>query len=228
MEIVSHFVRLEEGELDFHVERVLMRLFQLDPESWLGFWEARIQREATKDQGERYWAVPFHLSAESGYVAASPHRTNVLGRLLEWSSRKDYAFSHSGASLFRLYTGGSPDTVNDVLEELLTSGELEKWRTVATVLHEMGYSPYFLEKAKVLLSLTDDDIVRAHLSDAIGSVGMVSGSFVPVYERRQADLQTWIDSAATPVPAKVFARQQVARLEKTAELHAADDWEDRN
>ena len=80
----------------------------------------------------------------------------------------------------------------------------------------------------MLLSLTDDDIVRAHLSDAIGSVGMVSGSFVPVYERRQADLQTWIDSAATPVPAKVFARQQVARLEKTAELHAADDWEDRN
>ncbi len=225
-DIIANFVEFNEHELDFHIERMLMRLFLLDPDSWLAFWEMRIKRQQTKGGNDRYLAAPFHLSAESEYVVDSPHKNRVLGTLLEWSSRDDFAYHHSGATLLKLYSGKNPNVVQDILDEWIASGEPVKLRAVARVLNSLGYSDFFLVVAEKLLDTTDDQLIEGYLSSTVGSTGTVSGSFIPVYEKRKSDFEAWLSNPQASLRAKAFAKKQVLYLSKQIELNSKeDDWD---
>lgn len=225
-EVVGHFVDLDGGTLDYHVEGTLHRLFRLDSDAWLGFWEARIQRERGKPRGESYWAAPFHLSNDSNYVSGSESAVKVLGTFLDWSSREDYVYQHNGATLFKLFSPGADSAIDRILNEWIDTKEISKLRTVARVLKSLGYSAYFLAVAKQLISLTSDDEVLAHVRGTVGSTGVVSGSMIPLFESRKADFQQWLDDPQTPLACKAFARHQVDYMARQKELHENEDWSD--
>ncbi|APV43843.1 DNA phosphorothioation-dependent restriction protein DptG [Dehalogenimonas formicexedens] len=227
LDIALSYVEHDSHELDFDIEHVLMRLFLLNPDAWLAFWEARIKRQLTRKEGDSYLAVPFHLSAEADYVVSSPHKLRVLGTLLEWSSRNDFAYQHTGTTLLKLYSDKNPNVVQDILEEWIASGEQGKLHAVARALREMGYSDFFLMMANKLLNVTDDKAIEACLVSTVASFEVVCGSFVPLYEKRKADFAAWLANPQASLQAKAFARKQISYLSRQIELHAKEDaWDD--
>jgi hypothetical protein len=225
-DIIANFVEFDEHELDFDIHGMLMRLFLLGPDAWLTFWEMRIKRQQTKKEGDRYLAVPFHLSGESEYVVDSPDKNRVLGTFLEWSSRDDFAYHHSGSTLFKLFSGNNPNIVQEILDDWIASGELVKLRSVARILNNLGYSDFFLSMAARLLEATDDTLVEAYLRSTVGSIGAKWGSLVPIFEKRKADFEAWITNPQSSLRAKAFARKQVLYLSKQIELNSKEDeWD---
>lgn len=226
-ELALSFVRLNDLDTGYlyHIEGMLRRLFRLNPNAWLEFWEARIKRERDEATKGKYSATPFHLSTESDYVISSGHRVKVLRIFLEWSARDEGAYKHNGARLLKLYSGGQSSATKDILDEWLESGEITKLRSVARVLNEMGYSQYFLEMARKLLDKTDDELAQAYLQSTVGSTGVVSGSLKPIWQARRADFEKWLKDPDLSITARLFARQQIEYLLKSEELHGGENWE---
>lgn len=227
-ELALSFVRLNDLDTGYlyHIERMLQRLFRLNLNAWLEFWEARIKRERDEATKGKYFAAPFHLSAESHYVISSERRVKVLGTFLEWSTRDEWAYKHNGSRLFKLYSGGQSSATRDILEEWLESSEIKKLQSVARVLNEMEYSQYFLEMARKLLDKTDDELVQAYLRSTVGSTGVVIGSLKPVWRARRADFAEWLEAPGVSIAASLFAKQQIEYLRKSEELHGEEDWEE--
>lgn len=223
-EIVMQFVRLES--LSFSAQGMLERLYQLDHKAWIEFWESRIAYEKARPDDSVYWAAPFHMSRETTYVASSPHRLEVLGTFLEWSARGEYLYNHNGSTLFKLFSEDHPDAISDIIDSWIQTRNTLKLRAVARVLEQIGYGEYFLKKAIELLQVTGDDVVAAHLSDTVGTTGVVSGSMAPLFEARKADFEAWLHDSKVPIAAKVFAKRQIEILTRQAKLHAEEDRED--
>ena len=227
-ELVMSFVRLNDLDAGYlyHIEGMLGRLFRLNPNTWLEFWEARIKHERDEATKGKYFAAPFHLSTESDYVTSSEHRVKVLGTFLEWSTKDEWAYKHNGSRLFKLYSGRQSSATKDILEEWLESGEIKKIQSVAQVLNEMGYSQYFLEMARELLGKTDDELVQAYLRSTVGSTGIVSDSLKPVWQARRADFEKWLEDPSLSIAASLFAKQQIEYLLKSEKLDDEEDWQE--
>ena len=227
-ELAFNFVRLENLDMVYlyHVEGMLKRLFMSDFNGWIEFWEARINREREYSGKGRYLAVPFDISRESGYVVSSEHRVEVLGTFLEWSAKDEWVYRHNGARLFKLYASDSSLNTADILNNWLESGDVTKFRAVARVLKEMGYSQYFLEMAKKLLDETDDELVQSSLATTVGSTGVVTGSLKTVWQARIEDFERWLADPDISIRANVFAKRLVESLQRSVELDEEEDWED--
>jgi len=227
-ELALNFVRLDDLDVGYmyHIESMLRRLFRLNPDAWLEFWEARIERERDEAVKGKYFAAPFHLSTESDYVISSEDRVRVLRTFLEWSTRDEWVYKHNGSRLFKLYSGEQSSTTRDIIEEWLESGEIKKLQSVARVLSEMGYSQYFLETARKLVDKTDDELVQAYLRNTVGSTGVVSGSLKPIWQRRRVDFEKWLEDPSLSITASLFAKQQIEYLRESEELHNEEDREE--
>lgn len=226
-ELALNFVRLNDLDVGYlyHIEGMLRRLFRLNPDTWLEFWEARIKRERDEAAKGKYFAAPFHLSKDSDYVIWSEHRVKVLETFLEWSTRDEWAYKHNGARLFKLYSGGQSSATKDILDEWLESGEIAKLRAVARVLNEMRYTQYFLEMARKLLGKTDDELVQACLRSTVGSTGVVWGSLKPVWQARRADFEKWLKDPSLTIAASLFAKERIEDFRRSEELDGEEDWE---
>lgn len=227
-ELVMNFIRLDDLDVGYFydIEGMLRQLFKMNPDAWLEFWEARINREMEEGGKGKYIATPFQVIRESDYVISGEHRVKVLGTFLEWSTQDEWAYKHNGARLFKLYSGGQPSATKDILEEWLESDDITKLRSVAQILNEMGYSEYFLEMARKLLDKTDDELVQAYLQSAVGSTGVVSGSMKPIWQARRVDFEKWLEDPSLSITASIFAKHQIEYLRKSEELHGEEDWED--
>ena len=226
-EIAFQLVRLERVDADmWHLEGFLAKLFRVDPSAWLEFWEKRIQREKELSGSGRYWAAPFHTTRDMAYILDSPRSTEILGALLEWSAREDWSYNHNGSTLFQLYSRGRPDVIEPVLAAWIKSGDVNKHRAVARVLERIGYGPLFLSVAKDLLDKPDDSLTAGYLRQTVRSTGVVSGSFVPLYESRKKDFQAWLEDPSTPLGPRLFAEEQVKalNLQIAQELRRVEDY----
>lgn len=227
-ELAANFVRVPDLDRigSYHIEGMLSRLYKQDVDAWLGFWEARINRQMEEQPGGHYRAVPFRLPSENACVMSSTDRLKVLGTFLEWSSRPEWVFKDAGAQLFNRYSGGAPSVTEDIVAEWVSSEDVAKLRAVARTIKETGYCECFLQVAKTLLSKTDDELVEAYLNEAIGTTGIVAGSLNPVYQERKAALEAWLTDPEVSLRAKAFARRHVDWFASQLELVTSEDWDD--
>lgn len=201
----------------YHIEGMLRRLFRLDHQAWLRFWEERIQRSESQGPVE-FDAVPYRLVNDTSYVTSSGCYADILRGLRDWGLREQGAFRRESANLFALFAGGPTETLEAVLREWINSQDVNKQRVVARILEKIGYCDLFLKMARELIALTSDEVVHAYISQAIGTTGFISGSLSNALEPRRKTFEAWAQDSSAPWRVRLFGKNMARSLSIQTEL----------
>ncbi|HUW09733.1 MAG TPA: hypothetical protein VM537_08385 [Anaerolineae bacterium] len=221
LDIVQHFERL--SSLDFYTEESLNRLGEIHPMHVIDFIERRISAVAERRvQDERYGAIPFRFSQPMHTLSSSSEYPDVLRRVRDWMLREDPWFRFYTPRVLRAISPELAGPLCTVLLEWVQSGDVEKWKAVVAILHELNAGDEFYSLIREIICQTDDDSVLSSVRGAIGSTpGAISGPFSGFWSQRLAEVSRWLDDENHRV--RLFAERTMRWLQNQLEMEQAGE-----
>lgn len=221
VEVVQNFIRLPH--LDFHVEECLNRLGAISPWAVLDFIEARIneqrRRRELKDE-DNYDAISFSMGRAFQDIRGHPEYVNILRRIRDWTTHTDPLMRWESERLLHEVAGVLDDANERVLMEWVASGDLDKMRRVAHILHEFNSGPGFYRIGRELIARTDDEQISGALIAAIGTTpGVISGPFSAFHRQRIQEIEPWLSDDNFRV--RAFAQRVIAIERESLEQELA-------
>jgi hypothetical protein len=229
IEVMQNFIRLPH--LDYHIEECLDRLGSIDPWAVLNFIEARMEekhRHRKLMAEDNYDAVSFSMGRAFQHVRNHPEYMNILRRIRDWTIHTDPIMRWEAGHLLQEVAGTLDETMERVLMEWATSGDLTKMRGIAHMLHELNSGPSFYRISRELIARTDDEEISGALQAAIGtSPGVISGPFSAFHRQRIQEIEPWLRDDNFRV--RAFAQRNIANQKEDMERDLANEaFEERN
>lgn len=211
-QLLTAILRLPQ--LDGDVQLCLGRLAQVDPLLVVDALEARVRRQAQmQGRDSNFETIPHGVCLFADDLRSQPSYREVLRRLLDWALSSDTALRARTVEAIKAVAGGLNETLAEVLVEWIESGEVQKQRTVASVLQEFNEGEKFYTLCRHLLLHSNDTVVRAILKDAIGSTpGAIWGSFPQFYRKRIEEISPWLSDSDERI--HQFAQQVIQWLQQ--------------
>jgi len=204
---------LDASEIDFEADMVLAFVAERFPGLVLGFFEARTQRERTKDS-LRFDPIPFSLNSLQGPLAAHPEL--VIAAARRWYGRDpDYHEFRGGRLIRNLYPSLEPE-ISTPLGELIRQGDRDDIAFVIATLNPYdGDDAIYPLIMNAVDALEEDDDLLKRISIVLGQKGVLTGEFgyVEAEGEQRARLQRWRDDPRPKVQA--YVHDQERRIEQS-------------
>jgi hypothetical protein len=226
LEIIQNFERLPS--LDYHVQRCLNRLGQLDPMQVLDFIERRISKKEQRKKEERYDAIPFQFFRALESLRSSSAYPDVLRRVRDWMLREDFAFQWEVPHILKEMSRNGEEPLYTILTEWVETEDPQKLKGVARILQKFNASQPFYNLCRKIVSYTDDEnVLRAIAGTICTTPGVISGPMSNFTKQRLEEISSWLQDEHFRV--RHFAHRMVRSLRGTIEREQAEEeFERRN
>lgn len=212
--------------LDYQTEEILHAIGSEDLDAVLRFLRERLSAETQERANpsarvssgteERYEAIPYHLHGLKKLL--EPHPKEVVGVLRNYfddeSARLMFPY-RGGARLVKAVFPGFEGKLQNVLLELIQTGDIHDHEFVAAVVRAYGGSAPILDVCKALVRVTQpESAIWRELAAAIETTGGVWGEYglVKAYEGMLAEISSWSDDEDESL--RVFAEWLTGQLER--------------
>ena len=205
-------------QVNYQVERVLVRLAERQPETVWDYFGTRLAREtADGDDEERFEAVPFQFHGLEKELSKDPQL--AISKGLSWFAQDRELFEFRGG---RLLSSAFPNCTSEfavALAELVkTGGDTEVDFALAILQNYYGKPSTYIVLKEILSRFPDDTCKMDGVRASIDSTGVVSGElgFAEAWRAKKESLTEWLADERPAV--KAFAEKHIAELDRMIAL----------
>jgi hypothetical protein len=226
-DIVQTFERLPSLD-DYHIQRCLDRLGQIDPICLIDFVEHRISSIAERPSVDSHCEViPYDFSQALASIRSSPACPVVLRRVRNWTLRDNISFRRYAPHILKAVTSEIDTAIYDALMEWVESQNDQKMRRVADILHDFNMGDRFYALCREVVRRTSDEPTLTKLQSAIKSTPIegVSVGLSDFSRRRLKEVSLWLHDEDFRV--RLFAKRLTQSLQRDIEREQACEEFDR-
>jgi hypothetical protein len=215
-------------EVNYQVERVLLRLTERQPEAVWDYFGARLARmDADAEDDDRFEAVPFRFHGLEREL--SKHSQLAISKGLSWFARDRELFRFRGGLLLSsAFANCTPAFAAALAELVKAGGATEADFTLAILQNYQGETSTHVVLKEIVARFPDDARKMSGVRDCIDSTGVVPGEFglAEAWRAKKESLTEWVTDERPVV--KAFAEKHIAELDlmiASERRHAESDRE---
>jgi ppGpp synthetase/RelA/SpoT-type nucleotidyltranferase len=204
-------------QVNYQVERVLVRLAERQPEAVWDYFGARLDRTAADGEDEeRFEAVPFQFDCLEKEL--SKHPQVAISKGLSWFTRdqEQERFQFRGGRLLSsAFPNCTPEFAAELVELVKVGGDTEVDFALAILRNYGGETSTHVVLKEIVSRFPDDARKMRGVGDSINSIdstGMVFGEFgfAEASRAKKESLTEWLADERPEVEA--FAKKHIAEL----------------
>ncbi len=199
-------------QVNYQVERVLVRLAERQPAAVWDYLGARLAREAKDgDDEERFEAVPFRFNGLEKVLSKDPQL--AISKGLSWFAQDRELFQFRGGRLLsNAFPNCTPVFAIALAEFVKTGGDTEADFALAILQNYRGETSTYVVLKEIVSRFPDDPHKMGGVRISIDSTGVVSGEFgfVDAWLVKKESMTEWLADERLVV--KEFAIKHIAQL----------------
>lgn len=188
-------------QVNYQVERVLVRIAERQQEAIWDYFEARLARDEEYGEGEeRFEAVPFRFHELEKELSKDPQLAIRKG--LSWFSRNPDLFQHRGGRLLSItFPNCSPEFTTALTDLVKAGGDVEAEFALSILKNYHGETSTHVVLKEIVSRFPDDNIKMNNVRRSIEKFGVVSGTYgiVEAWQTRKESLTEWDEDARPSV-----------------------------
>ena len=200
-------------QVNYQVERVLVRLAERQPEAVWDYFGARLARESVEgDDEERFEAVPFEFHGLEKELSKDPQL--AISKGLSWFARDRELFRFRGGRLLSsAFPNCTPEFAAALAELVKAGGDTEAEFALAILQNYCGETSTYIVLKEIVSRFPDDARKMSGVRISIDSTGVVSGEFglAEAWRAKKESLTEWLADERPAV--KAFAEKHIAELD---------------
>jgi hypothetical protein len=200
-------------QVNYQVERVLIRLAERQPEAVWDYFGARLAREAVEgENGEHFEAVPFRFDGLE--MELSKDAQLAISKGLSWFARDQSLFRFRGGRLLSsAFPNCTPALAAALAELVKNGGDTEADFTLAILQNYLGETSTYVVLKEIVSRFPDDAHKMSGVRVSIDSTGVVSGELgiAEAWRAKKESLMEWLADERPAV--KAFAERHIAELD---------------
>ena len=200
-------------QVNYQVERVLVRLAERQPEAVWDYFGTRLAREAADGEDEeRFEAVPFQFHGLEKELSKDPQL--AISKGLSWFARDRDLFQFRGGRLLSsAFPNCTPEFAAALAELVKAGGDTEADFALAILQNYHGETSTHVVLKEIVSRFPDDARKMSGVRVSIDSTGVVSGElgFAEAWRAKKESLTEWLADERPAV--KAFAEKHIAELD---------------
>ena len=200
-------------QVNYQVERVLVRLAERQPEAVWDYFGTRLVREAAVgNDEERFEAVPFRFNGLEKVLSKDPQL--AIRKRLSWFAQDRELFEFRGGRLLSsAFPNCTPEFAAALAELVKTGGDTEADFALAILQNYHGETSTYVVLKEIMSRFPDDPRKMDGVRISIDSTGVVSGEFglAEAWQVKKESLTEWLADERPVV--KAFAEKHIAQLD---------------
>jgi ppGpp synthetase/RelA/SpoT-type nucleotidyltranferase len=200
-------------QVNYQVERVLVRLAERQSAAVWDYFGARLAREAEDvDDEERFEAVPFRFHGLEKVLSKDPQL--AISKGLSWFAQDRELFQFRGGSLLsRAFPNCPPEFAAALAELVKTGGDTEADFALAILWNYRGEASTYVVLKEIVSRFPDDPRKIGGVRASIDSTGVVTGElgFAEAWRAKKESLTEWLADERPAI--KAFAEKHIAELD---------------
>lgn len=201
-------------QVNYQVERVLVRLAERQPEAVWDYFGVRLAKEAVEgDDEERFKAVPFQFHGLEKELSKDPNL--AISKGLSWFARDRKLFQYRGGRLLSsVFSNFTTAFAAELAELIKAGGDTEADFALAILQNYHGKTSTYVVLKEIVSRFPDDVSKMGRVRIAIDNTGVVSGEFgfVAALRAKKTSLLEWLADERPAV--KAFAEKHIAELDR--------------
>jgi ppGpp synthetase/RelA/SpoT-type nucleotidyltranferase len=201
-------------QVDYRVERILVRLAERHPGAVWDYFGARLAKEAADGEDEeRFEAVPFRFHGLEKELSKDPQL--AISKGLSWFARDRELFRFRGGRLLSAAFPNCPPEFAAALAELVKAGgDTEADFALAIFQNYHGEMSTYVVLQAIVSRFPDDVSKMSRVRIAIDNTGVVAGEFgfAEACRAKKESLTEWLADERPAV--KAFAGKHIAELDR--------------
>ena len=200
-------------QVNYQVERVLVRLAERQPAAIWDYFGERLSREAAEgDDEERFEAVPYQFHGLEKELSKDPQLAICKG--MSWFSRDAKLFQFRGG---RLLSSAFPNCTQEfaavLAESVKAGGDTEAEFALGILRNYRGETSTYVVLKEIVSRFPDDNLKMSGVRVSVDSTGVVSGEFglAEAWRAKKESLTEWLADERPAV--KAFAERHIAELD---------------
>ena len=202
-------------QVNYQVERVLVRLAERQLEAVWDYFGARLAKEVAgvgEDQ-ERFEAVPFEFHGLEKQLSKDPQLAIKKG--LAWFARDSRLFQFRGGRILsNTFPNCTPQFADALAELVTTGGDTEVDFALAILQNYRGEVSTHSVLREIVSRFSEDKRKMSAVRIVIESTGVVSGDlgFADAWRARKELLSQWLEDERQSV--KAFAEKHISEMDR--------------
>jgi ppGpp synthetase/RelA/SpoT-type nucleotidyltranferase len=200
-------------QVNFQVERVLVRLAERQPAAVWDYFGTRLAKEAVDgDDEERFEAVPFQFHGLEYELSKDPQL--AISKGLSWFAQDRELFEFRGGRLLSsAFPNCTPEFATALTELVKIGGDTETDFALAILRNYRGETSTYVVLKEIVSHFPDDPSKMDGVRVSIDSTGVVSGEFglAEAWRAKKESLTEWLADERPEV--KAFAEKHIAELD---------------
>lgn len=200
-------------QVNYQVERILVRLAERQPAAVWDYLGARLAREAEEGEDEeRFEAVPFRFHGLEKELSKDSQL--AISKGLSWFARDRELFQFRGGRLLSsAFPNCTPEFATTLAELVKAGGDTEADFALAILKNYQGETPTHVVLKEIVSRFPDDAHKMSGVRASIDSTGVVSGElgFAEAWRAKKKSLAEWLADERPAV--KAFAEKHIAELD---------------
>lgn len=200
-------------QVNYQVERILVRLAERQSEAVWDYLGARLAREAKDGADEEHFeAVPFRFHGLEKVLSKDPQL--AISKGLKWFTQDSELFQFRGGRLLsNAFPNCTPDFADAVVELVKAGGDTEAEFALAILQNYRGETSTHVVLKEIVSRFPDDESKMSGVRACIDSTGGVSGEFglAEAWRVKKESLTEWLADERPTV--KAFAEKHIAQLD---------------
>ena len=201
-------------QVNYQVERVLVRLAERQPAAVWDYLGARLAREAEEGKDEeRFEAVPFQFQGLEKELSKDPQF--AISKGLSWFARDQKLFQFRGGHLLSsAFPNCTPEFSAALAELVKAGGDKETDFALAILKNYRGETPTHVVLKEIVSRFPGDAHKISGVRASIDSTGVVSGELgiAEAWRAKKESLTEWLADERPVV--KAFAEKHIAELDR--------------
>jgi len=200
-------------QVNYQVERILVRLAERQPETVWDYFGTRLTREAKDgDDEERFEVVPFRFNGLEKVLSKDP--LLAISKGLSWFDRDPTLFQFRGGRLLSsAFPNCTPEFAAALAELVKAGGDTEADFALAILQNYRGENSISVVLKEIVSRFPDDAPKMRGVRRSIDSTGVVRGElgFAEAWRAKKESLTEWLADERLAV--KAFAEYHIAELD---------------
>lgn len=200
-------------QVNYQVERVLVRLAERHPEAIWDYFGTRLVREAAEGEDEeRFEAVPFQFHGLEKELSKDPQL--AISKGLSWFAQDAKLFQFRGGCLLSSVFPNCTQEFADALAGLVKAGGNTEADFALSILQNYhGETSTYVVLKEIVSRFSDDVRKMSGVRASIESTGVVSGAlgFAQAWRAKKEFLAEWLADERPAV--KAFAEKHIGELD---------------
>jgi ppGpp synthetase/RelA/SpoT-type nucleotidyltranferase len=201
-------------QVNYQVERVLVRLAERHPEAVWDYFGSRLARVAADGEDEdRFEAVPFRFHGLEKELSKDPQL--AISKGLSWFAQDRKLFQFRGGRLLSsTFSNCTPEFAAALAELVKAGGDTEADFALAILQNYHGETSTHVVLKEIVSRFPDDTRKMSGVRASINSTGVVFGEFgfANAWRAKKVSLTEWLADERPVI--KAFAEKHIAVLDR--------------